>query len=89
MSGWTTISVTLPDHLAVATLQAAEAAGQRTGPHAIRLQHFVILSERAFERLSNGLRDGSQQHCGGAATAPERGCDVPAPAVPGKTTSAV
>ena len=69
-AGYQTISVTLPTRLASAVLGAAAAVGQRTGPESIKLEHFVILSEKSFERLLD---------CGGAERAPGRGC-APAPA---------
>lgn len=76
MNGWTTIAVTMPDKLAAAMLWAAEHTGERTGPRAIRLGQFIMVSRKALEGLSNGLRGASEQHCGGAATSPERGCEL-------------
>ena len=80
MNGWTTITVNMPSGLATAMLEAAAANGQRTGEASIRLEEFILVSAKAFEGLSNGLRRPSEQHCGGAAARPERGSAAPPPA---------
>lgn len=94
MTEWVTLSITMPALLAQATLEAAEACGQRSGPQSLRLEHFVILSERSFERLLEGLKDHSESwqktppgwalkvDCGGAAAMPGQGSQEPAPAAP-------
>lgn len=84
------VTVLMPKRLADAALRAAETCGQRTAADTIRLEHFVILSEKSFERLLEGQRlpEGGWQRtgpgwaldadCGGAGEGPERAAN-PAP----------
>jgi hypothetical protein len=74
----------MPERLAVAALEAADHAGQRIGPSSIRLDHFIILSERAFNALLKAAErlpsNGLEHDRGGAMKTPEQGLRNPAPA---------